>query len=170
MCIQGDNLDSVETSEIGVTVGGEECTTTPGSLRGSEIICTAPWSCQEGKTSHHTSEWLLKLYIAKSCYCPLQVNVGSNISQVLDQQLTYTCKSCDCSSTGSSSGVYSIKCVSVPAVTVRVAMQQKLQASLHVIPKRSPVAQRRSCKIIPCTGMADSSKQQPSLLIVPFDA
>ena len=42
VCIQGDNLDSVETSEIGVTVGGEECVKTPSSVRGSEFICTAP--------------------------------------------------------------------------------------------------------------------------------
>ncbi len=42
VCIQGDNLDSVETSEIRVTVGGEECVKTPSSVRGSEFICTAP--------------------------------------------------------------------------------------------------------------------------------
>ncbi len=42
VCIQGDNLNSVETSEIRVTVGGEECGKTSGSLRGSEVICTAP--------------------------------------------------------------------------------------------------------------------------------
>ncbi len=41
-CIQGDNLDSVEISEIRVTVGGEECIKTPSSLRSSEVICTAP--------------------------------------------------------------------------------------------------------------------------------
>ncbi len=40
--MQGDNLDSVETSEIRVTVGGEECVKTPSSLRGSEFICIAP--------------------------------------------------------------------------------------------------------------------------------
>ncbi len=38
--MQGDNLDSVETSEIRVTVGGEECAKTPNSL--TEIFCTAP--------------------------------------------------------------------------------------------------------------------------------
>ena len=41
VCIQGDNLDSVETSEIHVTVGGEECVLT-SSERGSDIICTVP--------------------------------------------------------------------------------------------------------------------------------
>ncbi|XP_064398663.1 hepatocyte growth factor receptor-like [Halichondria panicea] len=73
MRIVGDNLDSVETSEIQVTVGGEECIRTPGSLRGSEIICTAPLEPPGGENS-----------------ATIQVNVGSNISQVLDQQLTYT--------------------------------------------------------------------------------
>ena len=44
VCVQGDNLDSVETSEIGVIVGGEECTKTlsNSSVRGSVIFCTAP--------------------------------------------------------------------------------------------------------------------------------
>ena len=42
VCIQGDNLDSVETSEIRVTVGGEECTKTPSNSRVSDIICTVP--------------------------------------------------------------------------------------------------------------------------------
>ncbi len=42
VCIQGDNLDSVETSEIRVTVGGEECVLTPSERR-SVIICTAPF-------------------------------------------------------------------------------------------------------------------------------
>ncbi len=42
MCIQGDNLDSVETREIQVIVGGEECVKTPSNSRGSEFICTAP--------------------------------------------------------------------------------------------------------------------------------
>ncbi len=42
LCIQGDNLDSVETSEIRVTVGGEECVKIPSNSRGSDIICTVP--------------------------------------------------------------------------------------------------------------------------------
>ncbi|XP_064398654.1 hepatocyte growth factor receptor-like isoform X2 [Halichondria panicea] len=71
--IVGDNVDSVETSEIRVIVGGEECTTTPSSLRGNEIICIAPLELPGGENS-----------------AIIQVNVGSNISQVLDQQLTYT--------------------------------------------------------------------------------
>ena len=41
MCTQGDNLDSVDTSEIRVTVGGEECVQTT-SERVSDIFCTAP--------------------------------------------------------------------------------------------------------------------------------
>ena len=40
--LQGDNLDSVESSEVSVTVGGEECVKTASSLRESDIICTAP--------------------------------------------------------------------------------------------------------------------------------
>ena len=39
---QGDNLDSVETREIQVTVGGEECAETPSESRRSEVICSAP--------------------------------------------------------------------------------------------------------------------------------
>ncbi len=48
--MQGDNLDSVETSEIRVIVGGEECTTT-SSLRGNEIICIAPLEPPGGENS-----------------------------------------------------------------------------------------------------------------------
>ncbi len=42
VCIQGENLDSVETSEIQVIVGGEECVKTPSNSRSSEVICIAP--------------------------------------------------------------------------------------------------------------------------------
>ena len=49
--MQGDNVDSVETSEIRVIVGGEECTTTPSSLRGNEIICIAPLELPGGENS-----------------------------------------------------------------------------------------------------------------------
>ncbi len=51
VCIQGDNLDSVETSEIQVTVGGEECTKTSSNLRGSELICTPPLEPPGGEKS-----------------------------------------------------------------------------------------------------------------------
>ncbi len=41
--LQGEHLDSVEASEIRVTVGGSECTkTTTSNSRGSEIFCTVP--------------------------------------------------------------------------------------------------------------------------------
>ena len=41
--LQGEHLDSVEASEIKVTVGGEECTkTTTSNSRGSDIFCTVP--------------------------------------------------------------------------------------------------------------------------------
>ncbi|XP_064398639.1 plexin-A2-like [Halichondria panicea] len=70
--IVGDNLDSVETSEIRVTVGGEECTKTSSNSTGS-VLCTVPLQPPGGENS-----------------AIIQVNVGSNISRVLDQQLTYT--------------------------------------------------------------------------------
>ena len=47
VCIQGDNLDSVEAREVGVTVGGEECTLR--NLGRSEIICTAPLEPPRGE-------------------------------------------------------------------------------------------------------------------------
>ena len=47
VCIQGENLDSVEASEIGVTVGGEECTLS--NVGPSGIICTAPMKPPGGK-------------------------------------------------------------------------------------------------------------------------
>ncbi|XP_064398640.1 plexin-A2-like [Halichondria panicea] len=71
--IVGDNLDSVETSEIRVTVGGEECVKTPSSVRGSEFICTAPLEPPGGENPAN-----------------INVTVGSNIAQKLDRQLTYT--------------------------------------------------------------------------------
>ena len=50
VCIQGDNLDSVETSEIRVTVGGEECNkTTSKSRRSDDIVCTAPLELPGGE-------------------------------------------------------------------------------------------------------------------------
>ncbi len=48
--IQGDSIDSVDTSEIHVTVGGEECVLT-SSERGSDIICTAPLESPGGENS-----------------------------------------------------------------------------------------------------------------------
>ncbi|XP_064398643.1 plexin-A2-like isoform X2 [Halichondria panicea] len=71
--IVGDNLDSVETSEIRVTVGGEECVKIPSNSRGSDIICTVPLEPPGGQ----------ELAI-------INVTIGSNISQVLDRQLTYS--------------------------------------------------------------------------------
>ena len=50
MCIQGDNLDSVETSEINVTVAGEECVLT-SSERVSEISCIAPLELPGGENT-----------------------------------------------------------------------------------------------------------------------
>ncbi|XP_064398652.1 plexin-A2-like [Halichondria panicea] len=70
--IVGENLDSVETSEIRVTVGGEECVKIPSNSRGSDIICTVPLERPGGQ----------ELAI-------INVTIGSNISQVLDRQLTY---------------------------------------------------------------------------------
>ncbi len=49
VCIQGDNLNSVEASEIRVTVGGEECVKTLGNSRGSEVICTVPFKPPGGE-------------------------------------------------------------------------------------------------------------------------
>ncbi|XP_064398635.1 plexin-B1-like isoform X2 [Halichondria panicea] len=70
--IVGDNLDSVETSEIKVIVGGEECVKTSSNSRGSEFICTAPLEIPGEENP-----------------AIIRVNVGSNIAQVLDQRLTY---------------------------------------------------------------------------------
>ena len=88
MCIQGDNLDSVETSEIRVTVGGEECVKIPSNSRGSDIICTVPLEPPGGQELAiiNVSNYL-KITV---CHCLLQVTIGSNISQVLDRQLTYS--------------------------------------------------------------------------------
>ncbi len=87
LCIQGDNLDSVETSEIRVTVGGEECVKIPSNSRGSDIICTVPLEPPGGQELAiiNVSNYL-KITV---CHCLLQVTIGSNISQVLDRQLTY---------------------------------------------------------------------------------
>ena len=89
MCIQGEHLDSVETSEIRVTVGGEECVKILSNSRGSDIICTAPLVPPGGQdlaiinVSNYIS---IRITV---CHCLLQVTIGSNISQVLDRQLTY---------------------------------------------------------------------------------
>ncbi|XP_064387556.1 uncharacterized protein LOC135335860 isoform X4 [Halichondria panicea] len=69
--IVGDNIDSVETSEIHVTVGGEECVLT-SSERRSDIICTAPLEPPGGENPSI-----------------INVTVGSKIAQVLDKRLTY---------------------------------------------------------------------------------
>ncbi|XP_064388277.1 hepatocyte growth factor receptor-like isoform X2 [Halichondria panicea] len=69
--IVGDNLDSVETSEIRVTVGGEECVLTPSERR-SVIICTAPFKPPGGGNTSI-----------------INVTVGSNIAQELHKRLTY---------------------------------------------------------------------------------
>ncbi|XP_064383417.1 uncharacterized protein LOC135332039 isoform X3 [Halichondria panicea] len=68
--IVGDNLDSVDTSEIRVTVGGEECVKTPSSLTG--IFCTAPSEPPGGENP-----------------AIINVTVGRNIAEVLDQRLMY---------------------------------------------------------------------------------
>ncbi len=88
MCIQGDNLDSVETSEIRVTVGGEECTKTPSNGRVNEIICTVPSDPPGGQNPViiNVSNYNEKT----SCHCSRQVTIGNNISQVLDRLLIYT--------------------------------------------------------------------------------
>ncbi len=87
--MQGDHLDSVETSEIRVTVGGEECVKTPNSLRESEFICIAPLEPPGGENPSIIQASVN--CIAYNCVTILfmQVNIGSNIVQELDQLLTY---------------------------------------------------------------------------------
>ncbi|XP_064399093.1 plexin-A1-like isoform X2 [Halichondria panicea] len=72
--IVGEHLDSVEASEIRVTVGGSECTkTTTSNSRGSEIFCTVPREPPGGVNP-----------------AIINVAIGTNISQALERRLSYT--------------------------------------------------------------------------------
>ncbi len=72
-CVQGDNLNSVEASEVSVTVGGEECVKTATNSRGSDIICTAPGDAPNGELNP-----------------VVVVKIGTSISVELETRLEYS--------------------------------------------------------------------------------